>query len=100
MPVSMAAVTHLARMARPPIRPFRHPADKDIKKPEESAMTDYPIDMTVTPEVEAFFDPATNTISYVVKDPNSPSCAVVDSVMALTPCRSLLDLTRPTSEPR
>ena len=44
-------------------------------------MIDYPIDMTVTPEVEAFFDPATNTISYVVKDPNSPSCAVVDSVM-------------------
>ncbi len=44
-------------------------------------MTDYPIDMTVTPEVEAFFDPATNTISYVVKDPGSAACAVVDSVM-------------------
>lgn len=44
-------------------------------------MIDYPIDMTVTPEVEAFFDPATNTISYVVKDPGSAACAVVDSVM-------------------
>jgi glyoxylase-like metal-dependent hydrolase (beta-lactamase superfamily II) len=44
-------------------------------------MTDHPIDMTVTPEVEAFFDPATNTISYVVKDPGSAACAVVDSVM-------------------
>ena len=34
-----------------------------------------------SPAVEAFFDPETNTISYVVKDPNSNSCAVVDSVM-------------------
>ena len=44
-------------------------------------MADYPIDMQVRPEVEAFFDPQTNTISYVVKDPASSSCAVVDSVM-------------------
>lgn len=33
------------------------------------------------PDVTAFFDEATNTISYVVKDPNSHSCAIVDSVM-------------------
>lgn len=38
-------------------------------------------DPTVKPEVKGFFDPATNTISYVVKDPASPACAVVDSVM-------------------
>jgi len=44
-------------------------------------MTDYPIHMDVHPEVTAFFDPATNTISYVVKDPASKACAVVDSVM-------------------
>ena len=44
-------------------------------------MTDYPINMSVTPEVEAFFDEATNTISYVVKDPASNACAVIDSVM-------------------
>ena len=44
-------------------------------------MTDFPVDMTVTPEVTAFFDAATNTISYVVKDPNSTSCAIIDSVM-------------------
>jgi glyoxylase-like metal-dependent hydrolase (beta-lactamase superfamily II) len=37
--------------------------------------------MTVKPEVTAFFDEATNTISYVVKDPASPSCAIIDSVM-------------------
>ncbi len=44
-------------------------------------MTDYPIDITVKPQVQAFFDPATNTISYVVKDPASTACAVIDSVM-------------------
>ena len=46
-------------------------------------MSDYPIDMSVKPEVKAFFDPTTNTISYVVKDPASTSCAVIDSVMDL-----------------
>ena len=44
-------------------------------------MTDFPVDMTVKPEVTAFFDEATNTISYVVKDPNSTACAIIDSVM-------------------
>jgi glyoxylase-like metal-dependent hydrolase (beta-lactamase superfamily II) len=31
--------------------------------------------------VTAFFDEATNTVSYVVKDPASAACAVVDSVL-------------------
>ncbi|MEO1249660.1 MAG: MBL fold metallo-hydrolase [Pseudomonadota bacterium] len=44
-------------------------------------MTDYPIDLSVKPVVRAFFDPATNTISYVVKDPASNACAVIDPVM-------------------
>ena len=44
-------------------------------------MTAFPVNMNVQPEVEPFFDPATSTISYVVKDPNSNSCAIVDSVM-------------------
>ncbi|TMV56827.1 MBL fold metallo-hydrolase, partial [Thioclava sp. BHET1] len=35
----------------------------------------------VQPEVAAFFDTGTNTISYVVKDPSSNACAVIDSVM-------------------
>lgn len=35
------------------------------------------------PEVTGFFDPDTNTISYVVKDPASPACAVIDSVLDL-----------------
>lgn len=37
--------------------------------------------MGLIPEVTAFFDEATNTISYIIKDPSSPSCAVIDSVM-------------------
>ncbi|MCI5111185.1 MAG: MBL fold metallo-hydrolase [Marivita sp.] len=44
-------------------------------------MTQYPVNMTVTPEVSAHFDEATNTISYIVKDPTSNACAIVDSVM-------------------
>ena len=39
------------------------------------------VDLSVKPEVTGFFDPATNTISYVVKDPASQHCAIVDSVM-------------------
>jgi glyoxylase-like metal-dependent hydrolase (beta-lactamase superfamily II) len=38
-------------------------------------------DLSVKSEVAGFFDAQTNTISYVVKDPSSAACAVVDSVM-------------------
>jgi glyoxylase-like metal-dependent hydrolase (beta-lactamase superfamily II) len=38
-------------------------------------------DPAVKPLVTGFFDPATNTISYVVQDPASPACAIIDSVM-------------------
>jgi len=41
------------------------------------------IDVSVQPEVTPFFDEPTNTLSYVVKDPASRSCAVVDCVMDL-----------------
>ena len=46
-------------------------------------MTAYPdrTMLSVKPEVTAFFDAPTNTISYVVKDPGSHACAVIDSVM-------------------
>lgn len=46
-------------------------------------MTGHPIDMAIHPDVAAFLDHATNTISYVVRDPASDACAVVDSVMDL-----------------
>lgn len=32
-------------------------------------------------EVKGFFDDATNTISYVVKDPTGSACAIIDSVL-------------------
>lgn len=44
-------------------------------------MARYQTNMNVHPDIESFFDPQTNTISYVVRDPGSASCAVIDSVM-------------------
>ncbi len=44
-------------------------------------MLNFTPDMDIHPEVKAFFDADTNTISYVVKDPSSPACAVIDSVI-------------------
>ncbi|MCF6273446.1 MAG: MBL fold metallo-hydrolase [Rhodobacteraceae bacterium] len=35
----------------------------------------------MSPEVKPFFDTTTNTVSYVIKDPNSKKCAVIDSVL-------------------
>ncbi|MDT2017611.1 MAG: MBL fold metallo-hydrolase, partial [Planktomarina sp.] len=37
--------------------------------------------MNQKPDVKAFFDQQSNTISYVVKDPQSEFCAVIDAVM-------------------
>ncbi|WP_431303382.1 MBL fold metallo-hydrolase [Sediminicoccus sp. BL-A-41-H5] len=37
----------------------------------------------LAPDVTPFFDAETNTISYVVKDPGSSACAIVDSVLDL-----------------
>jgi glyoxylase-like metal-dependent hydrolase (beta-lactamase superfamily II) len=39
------------------------------------------VEFSARPEVSPFFDPVTSTISYVVRDPNSTACAVVDSVL-------------------
>ncbi|WP_299733599.1 MBL fold metallo-hydrolase [uncultured Tateyamaria sp.] len=38
-------------------------------------------DMTKTPTVTPFFDDRSNTISYVVQEPDGPGCAVIDAVM-------------------
>lgn len=35
----------------------------------------------MSPEVKAFFDEATNTVSYVVRDPMSEKAAIIDSVL-------------------
>ncbi|RDD61408.1 MBL fold metallo-hydrolase [Ferruginivarius sediminum] len=42
-------------------------------------------DVIVKPEVTAFFDEATNTVSYVVTDPETRKCALVDSVLDYDP---------------
>jgi len=41
----------------------------------------YPVNMSVTPDVSAHFDEVSNTITYIVKDPASDHCAIIDSVM-------------------
>ena len=35
----------------------------------------------MVPDITAFFDEASNTISYVVRDPNGSACAIIDSVL-------------------
>lgn len=39
------------------------------------------INLSKAPNVAAFFDKATNTISYIVSDPSTGACAIIDSVM-------------------
>ena len=43
--------------------------------------TPFTPDLSVRPEVEGFFDEGTNTISYIVRDPASDACAVIDPVL-------------------
>ena len=45
----------------------------------------YPVDTSVEPEVTTFFEAATNTFSYLVKDPGSKACAILDSVLDFDP---------------
>ncbi|TVQ70591.1 MAG: MBL fold metallo-hydrolase [Oceanospirillales bacterium] len=42
---------------------------------------DVQVGNTIKPIVKTFFDEPTNTFSYVVKDPASNSCAIIDSVL-------------------
>ena len=46
-------------------------------------MASYSVDFSIKPEVSGFFDDDSNTISYIVKDPTSKACAIIDSVMDL-----------------
>src|SRR5690606_17583550 len=43
------------------------------------------MEQAMRPHVEAFFDPATYTYSYVVSDPQTRKCAIIDSVMDYDP---------------
>ena len=49
--------------------------------------------LSCRPEVVPFFDEDTNTFSYVVKDPDSNACAIVDSVMEIDYAAGRLSLT-------
>jgi len=42
-------------------------------------------DAAQRPQVKAFFDEATFTVSYVVRDPGSKACAIIDSVLDYDP---------------
>ena len=42
-------------------------------------------DAAQRPQVKAFFDDATFTVSYVVRDPGSKACAIIDSVLDYDP---------------
>ncbi len=48
-------------------------------------MSNYEALLNYHPSVKGFFDPATNTISYVVADDASKRCAVIDSVLDYEP---------------
>ena len=39
------------------------------------------IDLTKVPTVTGFFDKGSNTVSYIVQDPSSSACAIIDSVL-------------------
>lgn len=47
----------------------------------------------MTPTVTAFFDPATFTVSYVARDPEGTSCAIIDSVLDYDPAAGRTDTT-------
>ncbi len=44
-------------------------------------MSNYPVNMNIEPDVAGFFDDDSNTVTYIVKDPSSNACAIIDSVM-------------------
>jgi len=53
-------------------------------------MSDLQIEMDIQPVVTSFFDPQSNTISYIVQDPNSRACAAIDVVMNFDPAAGRL----------
>ncbi|MEM1077252.1 MAG: MBL fold metallo-hydrolase [Pseudomonadota bacterium] len=48
------------------------------------------IDLSTRPKVTPFFDPQSNTISYVVREPGGPACAIIDPVMEFDPAAGRL----------
>lgn len=67
-------------LQRLPRRQTAYPCKEDIPVTVPDRIP-HIVDLSVTPDVTAFFDEATNTVTYVVRDPASTACAVIDSVM-------------------
>ena len=47
--------------------------------------------MLVSPTVRGFFDSDTNTVSYVVSDPATNACAVIDAVLDFNMAAGTID---------
>ena len=60
-----------------PIDPARDHARDHAREVIETALTN----PAQRPVVKSFFDPATFTVSHVVRDPGSNACAIIDSVL-------------------
>ena len=52
--------------------------------------------MTARPLVQGFFDEATNSVSYVVSDPATKTCAIIDLVLDYDAAAGRTDTNRPT----
>jgi glyoxylase-like metal-dependent hydrolase (beta-lactamase superfamily II) len=50
-----------------------------------------PLDLDSHPEVYPFFDKATNTVTYIVRDPANKSCAIIDSVLDIDYAAGAID---------
>lgn len=65
-------------------RPQTSPTERMETGEMDIIPTRFPVDLSIEPDVKGFFDPATNTISYIVKDPATNACCVIDSVMDIS----------------
>jgi glyoxylase-like metal-dependent hydrolase (beta-lactamase superfamily II) len=85
-PIGFSVVFFLGLLARPTaMRIYRartsaEPSQIEVNQHFPLDIFGYPIDLSIEPEVTGFFDPETNTISYVAKEPKSRSCAIIDTV--------------------
>ena len=82
--VKPAGLRHYGEQERVIIDPSLRAAGQGGRKGrgEYDMSPDQPVrSEAIQPEVTGFFDPATNTISYVVSDPQSAACAIIDSVL-------------------
>ena len=57
----------------------------------ERGPADYSPSRTQSPRIQAFFDEATNSVSYLVSDPASGTAAIIDPVLAFDPVSGRVD---------